>query len=369
MRILRKADEGDRWETLMPQKFENERELQDLLKKSSSDLIPLDVSTGDTDAVYADELPTRAGPIDLLGIGTSGSVSVMECKLARNPQSRREVVGQVLDYAAWLWESSMADVADAFRQRRGIDPFRLLAERASARGDEYDEEACRAALSRALDVGDFRLLIAVDQFTPELRRIIQYVNQRSGSGGGVRIVALAFPRFSDDSAEILVPEAYGNELPEEREPTNPTETEQLHTEFWTEFRAHLEAQGLGIVMGAPPRRSLVKSLADASGCEFHAWNLKPHRKSGVSIWGSDADREAIIRFVEFVRNDPDRVTVQLEEAIDAVTEGVETGKRDGRDYVSVEWATDFTDRSAWPTLRHQMTAALRTLQSLYPSQS
>ncbi len=40
------------------------------------------------------ELATKAGPVDLLLVTPRGDIVVVECKLWRNPQARREVVGQ-----------------------------------------------------------------------------------------------------------------------------------------------------------------------------------------------------------------------------------------------------------------------------------
>jgi RecB family endonuclease NucS len=42
------------------------------------------------------------GRIDVLAIDADGEISICECKRASNPGSRREVVGQVLEYAGWL---------------------------------------------------------------------------------------------------------------------------------------------------------------------------------------------------------------------------------------------------------------------------
>lgn len=45
------------------------------------------------------ELPTSAGYLDNLWLTPDGGIVLGECKLVRNPQSRREVVAQALDYA------------------------------------------------------------------------------------------------------------------------------------------------------------------------------------------------------------------------------------------------------------------------------
>ena len=51
------------------------------------------------------EFPTDAGRIDVLLISSQGRVAVVETKLAANPESRRKVLAQVLDYLAQLPEA------------------------------------------------------------------------------------------------------------------------------------------------------------------------------------------------------------------------------------------------------------------------
>jgi RecB family endonuclease NucS len=48
------------------------------------------------------EVQTAAGPIDVLFVSPAGLVTIVETKLWRNPEARREVVGQILDYAKEL---------------------------------------------------------------------------------------------------------------------------------------------------------------------------------------------------------------------------------------------------------------------------
>ena len=48
------------------------------------------------------ELNTPAGAIDNFLVTPKGLPVLVECKLWRNPEARREVVGQILDYAKEL---------------------------------------------------------------------------------------------------------------------------------------------------------------------------------------------------------------------------------------------------------------------------
>ena len=54
------------------------------------------------------ELSTPAGAVDNFMVTPTGLPVLVECKLWRNPEGRREVVGQMLDYAKELalWTSS-----------------------------------------------------------------------------------------------------------------------------------------------------------------------------------------------------------------------------------------------------------------------
>jgi hypothetical protein len=58
-------------------------------------------------------MATPAGPLDALFINRHGALGLVKCKLWRNPQARREVVGQILDYAKELarWPSKVGGAA------------------------------------------------------------------------------------------------------------------------------------------------------------------------------------------------------------------------------------------------------------------
>src|SRR5260370_41471662 len=45
------------------------------------------------------ELSTNAGPVDLVFINSEGLLTLGECKLWKNPEARRQVIAQILDYA------------------------------------------------------------------------------------------------------------------------------------------------------------------------------------------------------------------------------------------------------------------------------
>lgn len=81
----------------------DESTLQDLLFRN-----PQTLPIGSIDAAYdglipvCRELSTRAGFVDALFVNRLGCLTLVEFKLWRNPQARREVIGQILDYAKEL---------------------------------------------------------------------------------------------------------------------------------------------------------------------------------------------------------------------------------------------------------------------------
>ncbi len=100
-----------------------EADLQDLVHKHPEALPIEEIDPSFSGPVsICRELNTPAGPIDNFLVTPSGLPILVECKLWRNPQARREVVGQVLDYAKELARWTSADIErEAARHRAHCD--------------------------------------------------------------------------------------------------------------------------------------------------------------------------------------------------------------------------------------------------------
>ena len=96
----------------------NEAWLRDFLLQH-----PEALPAAEIDLAYADPIPvcremsTPAGPIDAVFVNARGALIIVECKLWRNPQARREVVGQILDYAKELARWHYEDLQRRYRGR------------------------------------------------------------------------------------------------------------------------------------------------------------------------------------------------------------------------------------------------------------
>ncbi len=109
--MLRK-DKAKQWDFADRTSPKMETELQHLLAKSPS-IIPLDdIREGISPLVFAVRelgLP-GSGNTDIIGFTPEGDIVIIECKLAANTESKRKVIGQILEYAAYLWEMKYDDL-------------------------------------------------------------------------------------------------------------------------------------------------------------------------------------------------------------------------------------------------------------------
>lgn len=142
------------------------------------------------------ELPTPAGPVDAVFANRQGALVLVECKLWRNPQARREVVGQILDYAKeiarWRYEDLQREVSRA----RGEPGVNALFQAVAARHPDLSEATFCDQVSRNLAAGRFLLLVVGDGIREGTEGIIQFVARHSGlhfTFGLVEAVGYALP--------------------------------------------------------------------------------------------------------------------------------------------------------------------------------
>lgn len=102
--------QGGSWRTPVEQTLSSEDELQRLLAESP-ELLP---GPDDIPLVAVREFPVDVGYVDVVAVGSDGSIVVVECKLRANPEIRRQVLGQVVAYAGFLWDMTFEAFESAF---------------------------------------------------------------------------------------------------------------------------------------------------------------------------------------------------------------------------------------------------------------
>jgi len=181
--------DDDRTASLTEEQFRDERELQRYLE-----LYPyLLVSSSEPEvvAVRSEVGLPAAGSLDLLLVDQEGVPVAVEVELARNSQSRREVVAQAFDYVSDLNQLTIYELDDV------VDG--ALMERLGELEERTGTEGLLKQCGTNLRAGNIRLVIAVDEASSDLVRIIQYINDHSDLD--VRLVAVS--KFSGGA--ILVP--------------------------------------------------------------------------------------------------------------------------------------------------------------------
>lgn len=198
--VLIRRPEG-KWHEPESSKYDNEKAMQDLVKLSPT-LLP-----GGEELAIVDELSLPGtGFVDLVGVGANGLIVVVECKLRANPEIRREVVGQVFAYAGGLWRMDYDQFDALFTARAGKGLYESVK---AATASELDEGQFRAAVGANLAAGAFRLIVAVDEITSELKTIIEFLNSHTSEN--VQVLALELQYVKDGDVELLTPIVYGAE--------------------------------------------------------------------------------------------------------------------------------------------------------------
>lgn len=179
----------------------NEAWLRDLIR-DNPDLLPvrqIDPSFQQI-ATLCTELQTTAGPIDVALISPDGRPVLVETKLWRNPQARREVVAQILDYSRTLTRWSYSDLQREVNARtggKGNTPFAI----AQKLAPELDEAQFVDAVAGALRHGRFLLLIVGDGIHEDVQAIAELVNRNAASGFELALVEMAL--YEDPRGGLL----------------------------------------------------------------------------------------------------------------------------------------------------------------------
>ncbi|WP_437853475.1 hypothetical protein [Sorangium sp. So ce363] len=180
---------------LAAEPFSHEKQLEDAVA-SFPNLLSMPEEPGLALVRQQVSLPD-AGVLDILLVTSEGLPVVVEAKLARNAQSRREVVGQVVDYVSAL-TSFTVDELD------GLVGGTLEAALRSLVGDSDDDfEKLWRAVGSNLRAGLARYLILVDEVPADLERIVRFLASRSSLDIGLVTIS----RYRDvDGRYVLVPQ-------------------------------------------------------------------------------------------------------------------------------------------------------------------
>jgi hypothetical protein len=201
--------EGNGWLPAQSKDYLSEGEFQAIVQETFERTL---TAQAERAVVVAREVATpEGGRIDLVAVDQDGVITLCECKLDRNAGSRREVLGQVLEYAGSLKGMQFGEFRRLLTDRLGTDLVDAMRERAP---EAFDTVAWEEEVGRSLNRGDFRLVIAVDQLTDVLKQTVLYLNDRASFS----LLVAEMRRVSHDGVEMLAPRIFGEEAAQRKLP-------------------------------------------------------------------------------------------------------------------------------------------------------
>lgn len=236
------------------------------------------------------ELNTPAGPVDNLMITPGGLPVLIECKLWRNPEGRRQVVGQILDYAKELTRWSASDLQREVARRvpgEGNPILRIIRDA----GHEIDEVAFTDALTLNLRRGRFLLLIVGDGIRESTEAIAEYLQRHLGlhfslglvelpifhvPSGGYLVAPRVLARTAVIGRQVVNLPAGASLSDAEANEESDTERSALTTEqqrFWSEFLVGLRLDDPEQPIPRPPKQGYMAFMMPA-----------PRGSSWITVW-------------------------------------------------------------------------------------
>jgi hypothetical protein len=153
------------------------------------------------------ELPTPGGFLDNLFVTPTGGLVLAECKLWRNPEARRQVVAQAIDYArclvGWGYEDLEGAIAAALLPD-GSKPGRKLWDMVSP-NPELDEPHFIDAVSRNLRLGRALVLIVGDGIREEMESLTDYLQVHAGLHFTLALVEMAVHQLPEGLGFLVQP--------------------------------------------------------------------------------------------------------------------------------------------------------------------
>jgi hypothetical protein len=185
--------------------------------------------------------------LDHLFIDQEAVPTLVEVKRSDDTRIRREVVGQMLDYAAngvvyWPAERLRSDF-ETRSAKEGKDPEEVF--RASL-GDELDPERFWDDVEQNLRSGRVRLLFVSDAIPPELRRVIEFLNERMSP---TEVLGIEIKQYvGDGKLKTLVPRVVGQTEQARIQKVGGGSSPSINVD-WDYYKQRLQPERLTLVRG------------------------------------------------------------------------------------------------------------------------
>lgn len=144
------------------------------------------------------EIPTKSGRLDLLYVTPDGYPTLVETKLWDNPESRRAVVGQIIEYAKDLSTWSYEELDKAVQKSIRPDTLGNIFETVKRQEPEVEESVFVDNLSKNLRMGRFLLLIAGNGIREQVEHMTSFLQKTPSMYFTLALVEFALFRFQEN---------------------------------------------------------------------------------------------------------------------------------------------------------------------------
>lgn len=147
------------------------------------------------------ELPTPSGFCDLIYLNENGFITIGECKLWRNPEARRKVVGQILDYAKDIARWNYQEFEAACIKARK-DGETSLYEIMQAYFPDIEEHEFIDKVQNNLRRGRFLLLVIGDGIRENMEDLVDYLQGNNGLNFALALIEV--PAYKNPLNDELI---------------------------------------------------------------------------------------------------------------------------------------------------------------------
>ncbi|MCP4896361.1 MAG: hypothetical protein GY906_05245 [bacterium] len=152
--------------------------------------------------------------LDHLFLDSEGVPTLVEVKRSSDTRLRREVVGQMLDYAAngvAYWP--VQDIRSAFEKRCDKESLNSEAELEQLIGPDEDPERFWQQVKTNLQAGRIRMVFVADIIPSELQRVVEFLNEQMDPA---EVLAVEVKQFVGEGIQTLIPRVVGRTVEAER---------------------------------------------------------------------------------------------------------------------------------------------------------
>ena len=248
-----------------------------------------------------EEARVKDWSLDVLLVDQYGVLTLVEAKLAENREMRRQVIGQIVEYAAHAkedWADGKArTLAIKYYGAKGQKFDDIIHSEFSSGNPDFSIDGFWNLVENNLSSGKIRLVIAVDEFNDKITRDIEYLNSEMKNA---QVYCLELRCFAEGPSRfVVVPTLFGSsrEAIERKEATLVDWTpEKLKENFDSMEDRELATRLLHILNLALENKMFIRASAMYPG--FGLAGKKGKKFVGISYNPSDISKTTFFCFFQ-----------------------------------------------------------------------